>query len=134
MNNRLTGNRFEERLCEILRDHGFWTHNMAQNKYGQPADIIAVNGHNAILIDAKVCKNNRFSLERVEDNQFTAMSYWTEITKNPSGFACYLEESNEIKFIEFLVIRTLILRDVKAINPSDWKKIRSFDEFVELCK
>lgn len=107
---------------------------MTQNKFGQPADIIAVNGHNAILIDAKVCKNNRFSLERVEDNQFTAMSYWTQITKNPSGFACYLEESNEIKFIEFLVIRTLILRDVKAINPSDWKKIRNFDEFVELCK
>lgn len=134
MNNRLTGNRFEQQLCEILKNHGFWTHNMTQNKFGQPADIIAVNGHNAILIDAKVCKNNRFSLERVEDNQFTAMSYWTQITKNPSGFACYLEESNEIKFIEFLVIRTLILRDVKAINPSDWKKIRNFDEFVELCK
>lgn len=134
MNNRLTGNRFEQQLCEILKRYGFWTHNMVQNKSGQPADIIAVNGHNAILIDAKVCKNNRFSLERVEDNQFTAMSYWTQITKNPSGFACYLEESNEIKFIEFLVIRTLILRDVKAINPSDWKKIKSFDEFVELCK
>lgn len=134
MNNRLTGNRFEQQLCEILKRYGFWTHNMAQNKYGQPADIIAVNGHNAILIDAKVCKNNRFSLERVEDNQYLAMSYWTEITKNPSGFACYLEQSNEIKFIEFLEIQTLIANGIKAINPSDWKKTISFDEFVELYK
>ena len=134
MNNRIAGNHFEEQLCEILRDHGFWTHNMAQNKFGQPADIIAVNGHNAILIDAKVCKSNRFSLERVEDNQYLAMSYWTKITKNPSGFAFYLEQSDEIKFIEFLDIRVLIARGVKGINHSDWEKTISFDEFVELYK
>jgi len=105
---------------------------MVQNKSGQPADIIAVNEHTAILIDAKVCKNNRFSLERVEDNQFLAMSYWTKITKNPSGFACYLEQSDEIKFIEFLEIKVLIARGVKGINPSDWEKIMGFDEFLEL--
>lgn len=134
MNNRLDGNRFEQQLCETLRNRGFWTHNMIQNKSGQPADIIAVNEHTAILIDAKVCKNNRFSLERVEDNQFLAMSYWTKITKNPSGFACYLEQSDEIKFIEFLEIKVLIARGVKGINPSDWEKIISFDEFVELYK
>ena len=61
--NRKIGNSFETEFCELLFQHGFWCHNMAQNAAGQPADVIAVKGKTAYLIDCKVCSNNRFSRE-----------------------------------------------------------------------
>lgn len=57
--NRKIGNSFETEFCELLFQHGFWCHNMAQNAAGQPADVIAVKGKTAYLIDCKVCSNNR---------------------------------------------------------------------------
>lgn len=132
MNNRLIGNHFEQQLCEILKRYGFWTHNMVQNKSGQPADIIAVNKYNAILIDAKVCKNDRFSLSRIEDNQYLAMSYWCTMTECPCGFACYLEKSDKIYFVEYTEAYAMMRHDVKAIKPMDWKGYRTLKEFLEL--
>lgn len=52
--NRKIGNSFETEFCELLFQHGFWCHNMAQNAAGQPADVIAVKGKTAYLIDCKV--------------------------------------------------------------------------------
>lgn len=71
--NRKIGNSFETEFCELLFQHGFWCHNMAQNAAGQPADVIAVKGKTAYLIDCKVCSNNRFHLSRVEENQHFAI-------------------------------------------------------------
>lgn len=48
--NRKIGNSFETEFCELLFQHGFWCHNMAQNAAGQPADVIAVKGKTAYLI------------------------------------------------------------------------------------
>lgn len=42
MNNRKTGNSFEAEFCDLLFQHGYWVHNLAQNAAGQPADVIAV--------------------------------------------------------------------------------------------
>lgn len=41
--NRTVGTRFEDELCELLAEHGWWAHNMAQNQVGQPADVIAAS-------------------------------------------------------------------------------------------
>ena len=80
--NRKIGNSFETEFCELLFQYGFWCHNMAQNAAGQPADIIAVKGKTAYLIDCKVCSNNRFPLSRVEENQHFAMeTYMTHSTE-----------------------------------------------------
>ena len=65
MNNKEIGNKFEQELCEKLSEYGFWTHNLAMNKAGQPADIIAVRNTRAYLIDAKVCSSRGFALSRV---------------------------------------------------------------------
>ena len=54
MSNKKLGNSFEAELCEILSQHGFWAHNLAQNAAGQPADVIAVKDGEAFLIDCKV--------------------------------------------------------------------------------
>ena len=39
--NRKVGTSFEQTLCRRLSDYGFWAHNLAQNKQGQPFDVIA---------------------------------------------------------------------------------------------
>lgn len=74
--NRTIGNRFEYELAQILSEHGFWVHILSQNKAGQPADLIAVKGNIAVLIDAKVCSNDRFPISRIEANQLASMNVW----------------------------------------------------------
>ena len=51
--NKTMGNHFEEELCELLAEQGFWAHNLAQNQVGQPADVLAVRDNIAVLIDCK---------------------------------------------------------------------------------
>jgi Holliday junction resolvase len=87
MNNKTLGNNFEQELCEKLSEYGFWTHNLAMNKAGQPADIIAVRNKVAYLIDAKVCSNRGFALSRVEENQELAMTLWNERGNGQGWFA-----------------------------------------------
>ena len=91
--NRKIGNSFETEFCELLFQHGFWCHNMAQNAAGQPADVIAVKGKTAYLIDCKVCSNNRFPLSRVEENQHFAMETWKACGNGEGWFALKVEES-----------------------------------------
>lgn len=76
MSNRSIGNKFEDDFCRLLASEGFWVHNMAQNKAGQPADVIACKNKTPFLIDCKVCEKDEFPLSRIENNQDTAMSLW----------------------------------------------------------
>lgn len=87
MNNKILGNNFEQELCEKLSEYGFWTHNLAMNKAGQPADVIAVKNKIAYLIDAKVCSSRGFALSRVEENQDLAMDLWKECGNGQGWFA-----------------------------------------------
>lgn len=87
MTNKKLGNDFEQELCERLSEYGFWTHNLAMNKAGQPADIIAVKNKTAFLIDAKVCSSRGFALSRVEENQMLAMELWNECGNGQGWFA-----------------------------------------------
>ena len=88
MNNKQIGNRFEQKFCEILFQEGFWTHNLAQNSAGQPADVIAVRHRAAYLIDCKVCSSKAgFALSRIEDNQELAMRLWEDRGNGTGWFA-----------------------------------------------
>lgn len=103
MNNKTIGNRFEQDLCEILSEYGFWVHNMMMSKAGQPADIIAVRNGIAYLIDAKVCSNNEFPLSRVEENQTLAMDLWADRGNGQGWFA--LKLNGEVYMLTNLVIK-----------------------------
>ena len=85
--NKKLGNDFEQELCEKLSENGFWVHNLAMNKAGQPADVIAVKNKKAYLIDAKVCSSRGFALSRVEDNQELSMNLWNERGNGQAWFA-----------------------------------------------
>lgn len=90
--NRKIGNTFETDLCELLYEHGYWAHNLAQNSSGQPADVIAVKNGKAYLIDCKVCRTNRFSMARMEENQDLSMEYW-KLCGNGEGWFAVLIDS-----------------------------------------
>ena len=91
MTNKKLGNDFERELCGILSENGFWVHNFTQNQAGQPADIIAVRDGIATLIDAKVCSNNKFRLERIEENQNLSMKLWKECGNGTAWFALKID-------------------------------------------
>ena len=92
MSNKSEGNAFERELCEILREFHFWVHNFAQNKDGQPADIIACRDGDTYLIDAKLCKNDTFPLSRIEENQRYAMQYFSDCGNKDGWFALKISD------------------------------------------
>lgn len=133
MNNKKLGNDFEQELCEKLSEHGFWTHNLAMNKAGQPADIIAVRNKVAYLIDAKVCSSRGFALSRVEENQELAMTLWYE-RGNGQGWFALKVPTDEIYMIPHFCIRAyqheqayLSFKEIHEIG-------KPIGKWVEKCK
>ena len=66
MSNKKLGSDFEREFAQILDSHGFWVHLMAQNAAGQPFDVLAARNGKTYPIDCKVCVNDYFRLDRVE--------------------------------------------------------------------
>ena len=120
MNNKSLGNKFEQNLCEKLSLYGFWSHCMAMNKSGQPADIIAVRNQKAYLIDAKVCSNDTFPFSRIEENQYFAMTVWTTRGNGFGWFALLL--GDEIYMISHVTMLEYS-RDQKALSANQIRNI-----------
>ena len=118
--NKELGNDFEQELCEILADAGYWVHNFANRKNGQPADIIAVKSGGAYLIDAKVCTYEVFPFRRIEDNQQLAMDMWLECGNIEPYFA--LNVRSEVYMVGYSTIKELMRKGKKQLNFEDINK------------
>lgn len=131
--NRKVGNNFEQDLCEILFENGFWTHNLAQNQAGQPADVIAVRNRRAYLIDCKVCSTSKgFFLKRMEDNQDLSMTLWQECGNGEGWFAILL--AGQIYMIPHTVIKAYSKLQ-SYLSPSEISLLgRSVEDWVALCR
>ena len=117
--NRTNGGRFEQELSHTLAEHGFWVHVMQQNKAGQPADLIAVNGNYHTLIDCKVISDNKgFPFDRVEENQKLAMRMFQRKCGELCYFALKLPDES-IWFISLERIETLKARGRKRLTDND---------------
>ena len=133
MTNKKLGNDFEQEVCEILSKHGFWTHNMAMNKSGQPADIIAVKNKTAYLIDAKVCSSRGFALSRMEENQDLAMELWKECGNGQGWFALKVP-TGEIYMIPHLNIKAYQQRQSVLSFAEIHELGKPIERWVERCK
>ena len=133
MNNKTLGNNFEAELCEKLSEYGFWTHNLAMNKAGQPADIIAVKNKIAYLIDAKVCSIKGFALSRVEENQELAMTLWNECGNGQGWFAFKLP-TNDIYMIPLVCIQAYKARQTTLSFSEIFELGKPLGKWVEKCK
>lgn len=131
--NRTVGNQFEEELCGLLADNGWWAHNMAQNQVGQPADVIAAKNNIAVLIDCKVCENNRFPLSRIEGNQEGAMTLWEE---RGNAYCCFAMKLNdgEIYMIDFDDLCMHNLHGTRSLSEKDIRNYPSFEQWVSLME
>ena len=118
--NKKLGNDFEKELCQILADAGYWVHNFANRKNGQPADIIAVKSGVAYLIDAKVCSYEVFPFKRIEENQHLAMDMWLECGNIEPYFA--LKARSEIYMVGYVTIKNLMRKGKKQLNLEDMNK------------
>lgn len=87
--NKKTGTDFEQEVCQLLSEQGYWVHNFANRANGQPVDIIAARMGRAMIIDAKVCSSGYFDVSRLEENQELAMRKWFAC-KNFDAFLFFL--------------------------------------------
>lgn len=132
-NNRKVGTSFERDLCLSLAGYGFWCHNLAQNSQGQPFDVMAARNGVCYPIDCKVCDKDLFRLERVEENQYCAMSLWRQ-TGNGNGWFALRLTNGEVWFLSLdtldraaLTRKTLYLSEIKQFGLS-------LREWVAQCK
>ena len=131
--NRAVGNAFEQQLCEMLFEYGFWVHNLKQDNSGQPADVIAVKDKIAYLIDAKDGSSKGFDLRRVEENQITAMQLWHECGNGQGWFA--LRVNDEVYMLSYPIIMMLKQGTRNSIPLSEIPKIaKPLGEWVKQCQ
>ena len=131
--NRRDGNAFEAELCKILADHGFWAHNFAQDKQGQPVDVIAVRNGIAHIIDCKLCKNNRFDLDRIESNQESSILKF-EDCGNASGYFALKLNTGEIFMVSLFMIQNYA-KDMKSLNEDDIRICGiPIEKWVRICE
>lgn len=115
------GSRVEHLFCDILYEHGYWTHNFANKTHGQPCDVIAVKNKKAYIIDCKHCKNDFFKLSRVESNQFWSMSMWYEMGNGYGWFAIYINK--EFYMLSFKDIMYAFKTDKRQFTYEEIKEI-----------
>ena len=131
--NRKVGNGFEKDLCHALAECGFWVHLMTQNSQGQPFDVIAARNGVSYPIDCKDCAKDIFKLERIEENQASAMFLWRE-TGNGEGWFALRMTNGAVYFLPFSKLESLSL--LKTVLSAS--EIRQFGvplrEWVEQCE
>ena len=114
MSNKKTGTKFEKDFLKYLADNEWWAHFLSPDTSGaQPFDIIAMRNGDVMAIDCKTCSADRFSLERVEDNQYWAFRSIIWKADCYCGFAVL--HNNEIYLIPFGHILAAQRRGDKSI-------------------
>ena len=133
MTNKKVGNDFEQDVCDILAEHGFWCHLLNANKSGQPADIMAVRNKQAYLIDAKVCSSRGFALSRMEENQEMAMELWKECGNGQGWFAIKVP-TGEIYMIPHICIKAFQQRQSHLSFSEIHELGKPIEKWVARCK
>lgn len=90
----MTGLQFEKYIAEHMAKAGCWVLNIPRNASGaQPFDIIAISGSHIWLVDCKVSQPHRFSLNRVEPNQWVAFAQASLRTTANVGLLIWYDNS-----------------------------------------
>lgn len=112
--NRTAGNIFEGEFAEYMQSQGFWVHRLTQAAEGQPADLICQRRGCVWLIDCKVCKNDRFILNRVEYNQHRAMTAWIKAGGTTPWFALQMA-NGKVRMLSYSRVVNLEKHECKSV-------------------
>lgn len=129
--NKAAGTRFEKRVAEILSEHGFWVHRLAQSKAGQPFDIIAVKNGKAFPIDCKDC-TGLFNVRRIEPNQRDAMLKWMDCGNGDSWFALQTAEK-EIYMFSFSFLMSNLTTFSTYVQSAIRARAIPLERWIEEC-
>lgn len=118
MNNKMLGTYFERKMCNLLSNQGWWAHFIEPKQNGaQPFDIIAVKNGRAVAIDCKTCSSNRFTIDRLEDNQICAFDKWLRCGNEMPYVA--VEHNDDIYMIPYGYLR--VEKSIK-LEDAEWAK------------
>jgi len=121
------GTQAELLVAEELAKLGYWVGTFDKGVSGsQPFDCIAIGKTTTIAFDVKLCKTDRFSFDRVEENQDLALSYITFELRNPNVITCFMiVYNNEIHVLSFEYYKEILLtQDKKSIKVSDLLRLK----------
>ena len=118
MNNKEIGTAFEDRVCEMLSNHGYWAHFITPDERGaQPFDVIAVKDGIAYAIECKTLSRSQkwFPISRLEENQILAFYLWEKCKNTPP--LIFIEWGDELVIVPYYE-----LRKKQKINMLEAKK------------
>lgn len=101
MSNKSSGTCFEHEFAEYMAEKGYWAHVFQDNRNGQPFDIVLAKDGKVQVGDCKVCENDVFRLSRMEPNQISAMTRWTECGNGDAWYYILLERTNKVYRVPF---------------------------------
>jgi Holliday junction resolvase len=124
LNNKKIGTDFEQEFCQLLSERGYWVHFLNPDKTGsQPFDVIAVKNGTAYAFDCKTSASDKFSINRLEDNQILAFEKWIRCGNTAPMIA--------VKYNDDIII--LYYEDLKAMKFIDLKPQMRFYTGWEIC-
>jgi len=118
MNNKKLGNAFERQLSDYLYKNGFWVHLVASDASGQVSDILCLKNGIAYIIDAKFCSKGYFLLDRIENNQESAMQHFYAHGGEEGLFAISFN-NDQIYMAKLSTLLKYRDKGIKRIKPLD---------------
>lgn len=136
MSNKKNGSDFEKELCEMFAKEGMWARLEYPAEDGsQPFDVKAIYRDEIYVFECKDCKNGYFDLNRIENNQETALKFLSENMLDPKILFAF-KFDNDFLFVEFSDVlwekewgkKTRIKKEDLLKNSMD------FEELIEWIK
>lgn len=121
LNSRNLGQQTEQQVAEYFSKNGWWVYRIPSGLSGQAADIVMAKDGEAYLIEVKHCKNDRFVLNRIEENQKTAYKLFQQ-TGNKEHYVA-IKFKNGTYLIHFMWIMKWLDEDLKSITVDTAKEV-----------
>lgn len=109
--------QFQHEVCKMLSAKGFWAYETINKQSGQPVDVIAAKSNICHIIECKVTQADRFPLNRVEDNQITAIEKFERCDNTQSWFVFFFEKHpDDVLFVKAWKILDLIDNETSSVS------------------
>lgn len=113
----MTGQEFQHMVCKMLSVRGFWAYETINKQSGQPVDVIAAKDNVCYIIECKVTQTDRFPLNRVEDNQITAIERFENRGNTQSWFSFFFEKHpDDVLFVRAKYILEFIDSGIASVS------------------
>lgn len=111
----------EFKTAQFFSDKGYWVYQCPKTENGQPADLIIAKNNIITLVEVKHCKNNRFTLNRIEPNQLTTYDFYK--TKGNTNHKILIKFKKGVYMMDFSYIKEFISQGYKSITVADLEEL-----------